>query len=88
MVHVRKCPCKNGRGKPSTEFHIDGKPQIYCCGWIDLHIDEPLECCMNCKDWASGEQPQLDLDMHNVRTGNTEHMTKEYIDYIKKLMNE
>lgn len=34
MVHVKKCPLGK-RGRPSTEFWKDGKPQIYCRGWID-----------------------------------------------------
>lgn len=54
MVHVKKCPCKEGRGKPTTEFYkiVDGKkkPQIYCYGWINPRYDEPLECCKNCLD--------------------------------------
>lgn len=70
MVHVRKCPCKNGRGKPTTEFYIDGKPQIYCMGWIDLHYDEPLECCKNCKDWVNGEQCELDFEYRKGVNGN------------------
>ena len=61
MVHVKKCPCKNGRGKPTTEFYKDDKPQIYCYGWIDLYNDEPLECCKNCDDWVYGEQCQIDF---------------------------
>ena len=66
MVHVKKCPHKEGRGKPTTEFYkiVDGKekPQIYCLGWIDLHYDEPLECCKNCADWAHGEQCEMDFE--------------------------
>lgn len=60
MVHVKKCPCKNGRGRPTTEFYKDGKPQIYCYGWIDLYNDEPLDVCKNCKDWVHGEQCEYD----------------------------
>ena len=66
MVHVKKCPCKEGRGKPTTEFHkvVDGKkkPQIYCCGWMDSMTDEPYEICKNCKDWVNGEQCEYDFN--------------------------
>lgn len=64
MVHVRKCPCEYGRGKPTTEFYHNGKPQIYCYGWEDKMTDEPLECCRNCKDFVSGEQFELDFEAH------------------------
>lgn len=62
MVHVKKCPCENGRSKPTTEFYDNGKPQIYCRGWIDCYNDEPLDCCKNCADWAYGEQCEKDFD--------------------------
>ena len=62
MVHVKKCPYEDGRGKPTTEFYIDKKPQIYCLGWIDRMNDEPLEICKNCKDWAWGEQCAIDFE--------------------------
>lgn len=61
MVHVRKCPCPEGRGKASTEFHIDGKPQIYCNGWQDAMTDEPLAECKACQDWVYGEQCEIDF---------------------------
>lgn len=64
MVHVKRCPYKGGRGKPTTEFHIDGKPQIYCYGWIDGMTNEPLEICKNCKDWVYGEQCEKDFENH------------------------
>lgn len=65
MVHVKKCPLtiKNKtheRGNPRTEFYKDGKPQIYCMGWIDNN--EPLDECKNCPDWVYGEQCQKDFD--------------------------
>ena len=62
MIHVKKCSCKYGRGNPTTEFYINGKPQIYCYGWINLRNDEPLECCKNCKDWVDGEQCIKDFE--------------------------
>lgn len=62
MVHVKKCPCENGRGKPSTEFFDNGKPQIYCYGWFDNYNDEPLECCKKCADWVNSEQCEKDFD--------------------------
>ena len=61
MVHVKKCPCKDGRGMPTTEFYKNGKPQIYCYGWIDKMTDEPLEVCKQCKDWFRGEQCDIDF---------------------------
>ena len=65
MVHVKKCPCEYGRGVPTTEFNIDGKPQIYCRGWVDKMNDEPLVVCKLCLDFAGGEQPQKDLEAAN-----------------------
>lgn len=62
MVHVKKCPYEAGRGKPTTEFYIDEKPQIYCLGWINYMNDEPLEICKNCKDWVYGEQCEIDFE--------------------------
>lgn len=62
MVHVYKCPLTEGRGNPTTEFHINGKPQVYCLGWIDSMTDEPLETCKNCKDWVHGEQCEIDFE--------------------------
>ena len=56
MVHVRKCPCEYGRGRPTTEFYRNGKPMIYCMGWIDKMTDDPLPICKNCKDWYMGMQ--------------------------------
>ena len=69
MVHVKKCTCEYGRGVPTTEFYIYGKPQIYCSGWLDKMNDEPLVVCRYCLDFASGEQPQKDLEAakHNCR---------------------
>lgn len=61
MVHVKKCPNPEGRGKPTTEFYIDGKPQIYCYGWFDGMTDEPLQICKECPDWVDGEQCEKDF---------------------------
>lgn len=58
MVHVRKCPLKR-RGKPTTEFYKDGKPQIYCYGWIDKMTDEPLKECRECLDYAYKAEDDL-----------------------------
>lgn len=49
MVHVKKCPLGK-RGRPSTEFYIDGKPQIYCYGYVDAMNDELIPECENCAD--------------------------------------
>lgn len=56
MVHVRKCPCEYGRGRPITQFVKDGKPQIYCLGVYDRVTDMALDICQKCPDWADGEQ--------------------------------
>lgn len=73
MVHVKKCPHKEGRGKPVTDFYKNGKPQIYCYGWMDKMTDEPLEICQNCKDWVYGEQCEIDfaekLEAENGKDG-------------------
>ena len=61
MVHVRKCPLGD-RGNPTTEFYKDGKPQIYCYGWIDSMTDEPLGECLNCKDFVYGAQIERDIN--------------------------
>lgn len=63
MIHTI-CKCECGRGKPTTEFYIDGKPQIYCYGWEDGMTDEPLEICKNCPDWVYGEQCEIDFKKH------------------------
>lgn len=63
MVHVKKCPIGK-RGKPTTEFIKDGKPQVYCRGWIDSMTDEPLDECRKCLDWVNGEQ--CDMDSENA----------------------
>ena len=70
MVHVKKCPCEYGRGKPSTEFYIDGKPQIYCYGWTLGDITDAPECCKNCLDWVYGEQPTIDFEKVRTRSDN------------------
>lgn len=59
MVHVKKCPLGK-RGKPSTEFYKDGKPQIYCMGYIDLRYDEPLPECKKCADYCWNAQNDID----------------------------
>lgn len=61
MVHTN-CKRKEGRGRPSTEFYRNGKPQIYCRGFYDMMTDEPLEVCRNCLDWVDGEQVEKDFE--------------------------
>lgn len=62
MVHTF-CPLgRNRRGKPTTEFYIDGKPQIYCYGWMDMMTERPIEACANCKDYV--DMAQIDLDKY------------------------
>ena len=67
MVHVKICPLRakdklHSKGKPTTEFHIDGKPQIYCYGFYDCYNYEPLEECKRCADWVYGEQCEKDYE--------------------------
>lgn len=69
MVHVKKCPRLKGRGRPTTEFYIDGKPQIYCYGWIDKMTDEPLQICKECLDWVYGEQCEKDFEQARNNKG-------------------
>lgn len=47
------------RGKPTIEFHKDGKPQYYCYGYIDYSTDEPLEDCKRCRDFVERAQDDL-----------------------------
>lgn len=72
MVHVNKCPLvikhrTAQRGKPTTEFHIDGKPQIYCMGWMDMYNDEPLPECKKCADFVYGEQIEKDYETYKQK---------------------
>ena len=60
MVHT-KCQ-RDKRGKPTTEFYIDGKPQVYCRGFYDMMTDEPVEACKNCLDFVDGEQCEKDFE--------------------------
>ena len=61
MVHVKKCPYGK-RGRPSTEFYKNGKPQIYCMGWMDCMTESPIEECRHCKDFVMGTQIELDIE--------------------------
>lgn len=58
MVHVKKCPLGK-RGRPSTEFYKDGKPQVYCHGYIDKMTDDPLKECKACADYVDKAQSDL-----------------------------
>ena len=60
MVHT-KCRNPKGRGRPSTEFYVLGRPQIYCRGWIDRMTDEPLSVCRRCPDFTGNEQLEQDM---------------------------
>lgn len=59
MVHVKKCPLGK-RGRPSTEYIIDGKPYIYCYGWYYSQNEELLEECKACADHVSRAQEDLE----------------------------
>lgn len=67
---MARVKCKlNKRGKPSVEWHDkDGKPQYYCCGYINLMTDEPLEECQNCRDYV--DRSQDDLEEYNAKYKN------------------
>ena len=65
MVHVKKCPLEK-RGKPTTEFYVNGKPQVYCEGWLDSLTDEPLEECKQCLDYVNGKQCDIDFYSQEV----------------------
>ena len=70
MVHVKKCPLGK-RGYPTTGFWKDGVPQIYCLGFVNNSTDEPLEECKQCKDFADGEQLEIDFEEEwNRRTSD------------------
>lgn len=56
---VSKC------GKPSIEWYAGGKPQYYCCGYIDKMTDELLPECKECRVHVS--KAQEDLDAWNRR---------------------
>lgn len=67
MVHVKKCPYGK-RSTPTTEFYKDGKPQIYCMGWIDSMTDEYIPECKKCADLAGGLKCQQDSDEEYRKT--------------------
>lgn len=79
MVHTT-CNREEGRGRPTTEFYKNGKPQIYCRGFYDLMIDEPIEVCKNCPDFVDGEQCENDFG----RMGGKEKIMKELMDVLKE----
>lgn len=56
------------RGEPSIEWYKDGKPQYYCCGYIDKMTDELLTECKECRSHV--HKAQGDLDEHNRRKRN------------------
>ena len=60
MVHVTKCPVKEGRGRPSHEFTWNGKEYIYCDGWINAMTEEPITVCEKCPDHVSKAQEDLE----------------------------
>ena len=66
MVHVKKCPYEK-RGKPSTEFYIDGKPQVYCMGLVDKKTDESLKECKNCLDHVRNAEIDFRKEKRNER---------------------
>ena len=67
MVHVKKCPLGD-RGRATTEFYIEGKPQKYCYGRTDMMNDEPFEECKRCLDYVNGEQMRKDIKEYCEQT--------------------
>lgn len=53
------------RGKPSIEWHKDGKPQYYCCGYVNTMTDDVLPECKECRNYV--DKAQDDLDKWNRR---------------------
>nr|DAY83256.1 MAG TPA: His-Me finger endonuclease beta4-alpha2 domain [Caudoviricetes sp.] len=53
------------RGKPSIEWYKNGKPQYYCCGYIDARTDEALPECKECRQHV--DKAQDDLEAWNRR---------------------
>ncbi len=66
MVNVYRCPI-GYRGKPSTEYVINGRKFKYCSGWVDGSTDEPLEECQSCLDHVSKAQEQYEQRMSEGR---------------------
>lgn len=60
MVHVKCVFGKGNKGRTTTEFYIDGKPQTYCFGIIDMATDDYLPECVACPEWVYGEQSDED----------------------------
>ena len=88
MVHVKKCPNPDGRGKSTTEFYIDGKPQIYCYGWQDAMTDEPLPECKEGKDWVYGEQCEKDFEEAKANGFKSNQFHSEYKQGTKEYMHD
>lgn len=84
MVHVKKCPLGN-RGRPTTQFYKDGKPQIYCYGWIDLMYDETLPICKQCADFVGGEQCEKDFQEMLEIERNKSHDNKRKAKSLAKI---
>ena len=69
MVHTFCKLGKNNRGCLTTEFYIDGKPQVYCYGRTDLKnwkIVARAEC-KSCPNWVYGEQCGKDFQKEMER---------------------
>ena len=50
------------KGEPSIEFHIDGKPQYYCNGYVDPMTDDTYDECRRCPKWVSGDKANKDWE--------------------------
>ena len=58
------------RGRPSIEWYKDGKPQYYCCGYVDKMSDELLQECKVCRSHVSKAQDDLDAWLQQCRKEN------------------
>ena len=95
MVY-KECPLgltTNERGRGcTTEFYIDGKPQIYCYGRVT--DGGTMRECVTCPNWALGEQCEEDFQKAKAngfksQDFHSEHKqgTKEYMhDYYEQVI--
>ena len=59
------------RGKPLAMWDDEnGKPQIYCRGYLDASTEAPLETCRNCRDFVGSVECENDFKEFQKRTRN------------------
>ena len=59
------------RGELSIEWYKGGKPQRYCCGYIDKMADELLPECKECRSHVSKAQDDLEAFYGRANDGKT-----------------